>query len=419
MTRPSVILFALLLALAGCATTPSTSTGASSNAVATNETATPKQLKQGQIIVTLAYDTPERWAEITQGLARDYGLTQVGDFPLTSIRVQCVVFQVPEGESEVSVVEKLRADPRVESVQSNLVFDGLRGGHNDPYGPLIYGAKAIGADRAHRIATGKGVRIVVIDTGVDKDHVDLRGRVKKTQNFVEGGELTFARDRHGTAVAGVIAARADDGVGIYGVAPDAEVMVAKACWYQNAKSGKAFCSSWTLAKAIDFAINAEARVLNLSLGGPHDVLMERLINRAVELGITVIAAAAQEGEAPGFPASMANVIAVLASDAKGKVQAPSWVAEKAMIAAPGVDILSTAPRDSYDFFSGSSLATAQVSGVVALLIERRPDLTPARVAEMLRARGSGGFQTASSAHGELVMLDACAALKRLDGLNDC
>ena len=238
----------------------------------------PKQLQARQVIVTLGQDTPERWTAITQALVAEYQLREVGNFPLDSIRVQCVVFQIPSERPLDAVLAQLRADPRVESVQPNQVFEGLQASHSDPYASLIYGAASIGAVEAHRTRTGKGIKVAVVDTGADRDHPDLRGQIVKITNFVEGGERTFSRDRHGTAVIGIIAARADDGVGIFGVAPEAEVSAIKACWYPAGKNAKALCSSWTLAKAVDFAINAGAQVLNLSLSGPSDPLLARLIH---------------------------------------------------------------------------------------------------------------------------------------------
>src|SRR5438132_5856961 len=188
----------------------------------------PKQLQTRQVIVTLAPDTPERWASLTQALASEYSLSQVGAFPLASLGIQCVVFQVPAERAVADLVARLAADPRVEAVQLNQVFQGLGSIHNDPYATLQYGAQTIRADLAHRRATGKGVKVAVVDTGVETNHPDLRGRVVATANFVEGGEQTFDQDSHGTAVAGVIAARADNGIGIFGIAPEAELIALKA-----------------------------------------------------------------------------------------------------------------------------------------------------------------------------------------------
>ena len=285
--------------------------------------AVPEQLQDRQLIVTLASAPSELWEPMRATLARSYGLREIGAFPLLSIGVQCVVFQVPDDRSIEDVLARLQRDPYVASVQVNQVFGGLAP-HGDPYASLQYGAHMIRAGLAHRWATGKGVRIAVVDTGVDTSHPDLRSRIVKTATFVEGGERTFTADSHGTAVAGIIAADADNGIGIFGVAPQAQIIVAKACWHRSITTLEAVCSSWTLAKALDFAITSEARILNLSLGGPPDPLLARLIGKALERGVTVVAAVMDHGSsAPGFPASLESVIAVLASDSRGLVRIPT------------------------------------------------------------------------------------------------
>jgi subtilisin family serine protease len=380
---------------------------------------TPKQLQAGQIIVTLRDATPEQWAADAKAISEDYRLQEVGNFPLNSIRVQCIVYQFSDDRSLESVVEQLRRDPRIESVQINQVFAGMQGGHSDPYAALEYGATAIRADRAHRISTGKGVRVAVIDTGMDKDHPDLRGRVVRIANFVEGGEKSFAQDLHGTAVAGIIGARANDGVGIFGIAPDAELFAAKACWYQKGKNGSALCSSWTLAKALDFAIMSDSHIINMSLSGPVDSLLERLIRSAESKGIIVVAAAAQDADGPGFPASISFVTAVLASNAKAEVRVPTWASEKTLLAAPGIEIITTAPRESYDFLSGSSLAAAHVSGVVALLLEHRPQLTQSELWILLTETARPVSIPVGTKTVLIVVVDVCAALAKLLGQSDC
>lgn len=205
--------------------------------------------------------------------------------------MQCIVFQVPEHRALYEVMTRLAADERVESVQPHHVFQGLGVLHNDPYAMLQYGVQAVRAHMAQRWATGKGVKIAVVDTGVDTTHPDLHGRIVETANFVDGGEPTFDQDRHGTAVAGVIGARAGNAVGIFGVAPEAEIVAAKACWQRAPEALEAVCSSWTLAKAVDFAVRTGVQVLNLSLAGPPDPLLARLITKAVANGITSVAAA--------------------------------------------------------------------------------------------------------------------------------
>ena len=298
----------------GCATTsPDTA------ARPTDGDALPKQLEERVVVVTLAptsSDSPDR---IPVELAGAHGLRHVGAFPLTSIGVNCLVFEVPANRDMDEVLRRLAADSRVESAQPNQVFRNLAAGTPDPYASFQYGAHVIRAPQAHRWATGRGVTVAVIDTGIETEHPDLQGRVAKTANFVDGGAQSFAHDRHGTAVAGVIGARANNNEGIFGVAPEAALIGIKACWHSTGGL-EARCSSWTLAKAIDFAVINRTRVVNLSLGGPPDPLLTRLIAKAIERGTIVVAAAMEGAGAPGFPASLPEVIGVVASDSHNDVR---------------------------------------------------------------------------------------------------
>lgn len=406
----------------------------------------PRQIQARQLIVTLAPATQEVWAGLARDLSSEYGLGQVGAFPLTSLGVQCVVFHVTDDRPLNEVLAQLRVDPRVESVQLNQIFRdasfglhyparegyeikpedrhsslfGLQARIKDPYGDLQYGAREVRADHAHAWVTGRGVRVAVIDTGVDTDHPDLKGRIGQTINFVEGGEKTFTSDRHGTAVAGVIGARAGNQIGIFGIAPDADLVAAKACWHPNPKNAEARCSSWTLAKAIDFAIIERVKVLNLSLAGPTDPLLARLILKAVEeQGITVIAAVmGVGGKALSFPASLSTVVAVGASGPNATARAP--VANgPVLLSAPGVEVLTTVPQGAYDFLSGSSFAAAHVSGIVALLLEQNPQLSPRDVKHLLLATARPGLKTRSGSEVPLRLVDACAALQRLVDAVSC
>ena len=407
MIRILSLLAGLALLTAGC------SGLALQEGVGEEAEALPRQLQARQLIVTLAPATPEVWATLAKELSGEYGLDQVGAFPLTSLGVQCVVFQVSENRPLDDVLAQLTVDPRVESVQQNQFFQGLQALAGDPYASLQYGPRAVRADRAHAWVTGRGVRVAVVDTGVDTNHPDLTDRVVKTINFVEGGEKTFTADHHGTAVAGVIGARADNGMGIYGIAPDADLLAVKACWHRRPGTPEAWCSSWTLAKAIDFAIVERVRVLNLSLSGPPDPLLRRLIVKAIEeQSITVVAAVMEGGDpALSFPSSLSTVIAVVASDAQGNVRARVGQ-HPAPLAAPGIEVLTTVPNRAYDFLSGSSFATAHVSGIVALLLEGNPHLSPREVKDLLvnsgRPVNRNDPETVSLRH-----VDACAALRRV------
>jgi subtilisin family serine protease len=401
---PRAAALAGLLLLLGCAgTTPGPANGGAA-------AADPPPADR-QVMITYPPGPPTLWARTTADLAQNYGMRTIYSWTMASLGEQCVVFEVPRDRSPQELARRLAADPRVGSAQTVETFEVQ--GSNDPYAHLQHGSQAIRLDQAHRLATGKGVKVAVVDTGVDFDHPDLRGRVVKAQSFVDQGERTFTTDIHGTAVAGLIAASANNDVGIVGVAPGAELYALKACWQQPASAREAVCNSYTLAKAVDFAILQGVQVLNFSLAGPTDPLLGRLIGNALSRGIVVVAA---DGGAPSrdFPASYQGVIGILGSDdLRGSVAVAGGGKAPSTLGAPSVDILSTVPHGSYDFFSGSSLAAAQVSGIAALLLEKSPKLTPAQLAAVIR----------KTAHpmpsSTIAQVDACAAVVSVAGSGAC
>ncbi len=365
-------------------------------------------------MVTYPPGPPPLWARTSAELSEVYRMRILYAWTMASLGEQCVVFEVPPGRSARDIISRLASDRRVSSVQAVESFSTLAAPErNDPYTHLQHSYQTLRLDQAHRLATGKGVRVAVVDTGVDFDHPDLRDRVTVANNFVDRGERTFTTDIHGTAVAGVIAASVND-VGIVGVAPDAEIYALKACWQQPPAAREAVCNSYTLAKAMDFAITKGSQVINFSLGGPPDALLGRLIGVALSKGIVVVAA--NGGPSRDFPASLQGVIGIIGSDdLKGSAAAPTPAASSQgpALAAPAVDVLTTVPKGSYDFFSGSSLAAAEVSGIAALLLQKDPKLTPARVAEVIRKTARPLNPT------HIIQADACAAVASVAGGAGC
>jgi subtilisin family serine protease len=254
---------------------------------------------------------------------------------------------------------------------------------------------------AHHWSRGEGATVAVIDTGVDASHPDLAGRVRQTRNFVDHDQDRFEQDRHGTEVAGVIAAVGNNGQGIVGVAPRVQLLALKACWQSAPGSSAAVCNSFTLAEALGSAIDAHVDVINLSLVGPADPLLAALTRKAVEQGTIVVGAVPANGGMNGFPAGVPGVIAVdMAEQA-----APA----KGALRAPGRDVLTLAPEGHYDFATGSSLATANVSGIVALMRARQPQMTAAS-ARALLARS---MQDIAGQAPAVETINACAALSEL------
>lgn len=341
--------------------------------------------------------------QIAQELAARFGLRIVESWPMPSLGVDCFVMEAPEDLALEPLIERMTRDARVESVQAVNEFRVLS--HDDPLYPLQPTAAMWQLDELHRVTTGKNVRVAAIDSGVELDHPDLIGRVVVSRNFVDARESVA--ELHGTAVAGIIGARADNGAGIVGVAPDTRLMALRACWQTPANEHAAVCSSFTLAKALQFAIDANARVINMSVGGPRDGLLERLLAAALARNIVVVAAADPRVADGGFPASAPGVVAVAAEDVHDAGSTSIYLA-------PGNDIPATLPGKRWGLVGGSSYAAAEVAGLVALLIDVAPDHNPQQIRETL---SSTTRSTPSPRRGAIV--DACAAVARTMGTCAC
>ena len=229
--------------------------------------------------------------------------------------------------------------------------------------------------------------------GSTSDIPNLSGRVAVEQNFVDA--RVHVAESHGTAVAGIIGARADDGEGIVGIAPQARLMALRACWEVSAE--KTLCSSFTLAKALQVAIEDKADVINLSLTGPQDELLARLLDVAIERRTTVVGAVDPDMPDGGFPASHRGVLAV-SDESSHRSSGP-------VLIAPGDDIPTTAPGGRWNFVSGASYAAAHVAGMVALVKE----LAPARTT---REPISWILFPPGSSDGPVGEVDACNTLRR-------
>ena len=347
----------------------------------------------------------------THSLERDYRLREVSAWPIESLRVNCIVARVPDLTARAALITRLERDSRVESVQplnqftteSASAADGRAPSsraNRRPYLSLQVNLRELNVAQAHRLSEGAAVRVAVIDTGVDYTHPDLRGRIIAHSNFVAGDRGDFTGDRHGTQVAGVIAATDNGGLGLLGVAPKSRLIALKACWPLRQNAAEAACNSFTLAQALQAAITARADVVNLSLAGPPDPLLTRLIRFGMRRGIIYVGAAppVNSGLAHAFPVDIPGLLGVQsAEDAGGSSR---------HLLAPGHGILTLVPGGHYDFASGSSLATAEVTGIVALLLADGRRFAGARVAQIL-SRSSRQLTTPA---GILTSVNACAAV---------
>jgi len=332
------------------------------------------------------YDNTTWAVRVARQIAADHKLEMITQWPVTELGVRCVVYYVPSGQAVEERKLALAHDKRVAHVQRMGVFKTLGVASTDPYYSLQHQLKAMHIEELHRRSTGEGVRIAVIDTGINMAHPDLDGQFLDDNNFVYDFSPSFEADRHGTAVAGIIGAKSGNGAGIVGIATDAKMLAYKACWQTDENGVEATCNSFTLALAINRAISMHAQVINLSLTGPADPLLELLIKRAIDQGIVVVAADDSTSDTVSdFPASVPHVIAVRNSASV----APDTRLKANVVTMPGTEVLTTMPEGTYDFLSGSSFSAASVSGLAALALQLEPASTSTKIISALRHSGAG------------------------------
>jgi subtilisin family serine protease len=327
-----------------------------------------------------AYLSGQGAREAARRLARTFGLRELDSWPIQVLSMHCVVFEIPDGRSPESVLAAVSADHSVKLAQRLNEFHTLTDAtgaaaqaYNDPLYDLQTNLATLGIARAHRQAQGEGVRVALIDTAVDVRHPDLAGRILRTQSFLTEPTAAERAQRHGTAMAGVIAAVANNHIGIVGIAPRARLEVFEACWQLAPDADEAACNTFTLARALAAALSSGAPLVNLSLAGPADPLLGALVQVGLRRGIVFVAAAAS-ASAP-FPSAIEGVITASASE---EPRAP------ATLAAPAQHVLTLRPHAEYDFASGSSIAAAEVTGVIALLLSASPArLDPATLRALL------------------------------------
>ena len=297
-----------------------------------------------QILVLLQADADQA-AAVTAALAREHHIEPLDHCHFNALGAECALFQVPAGRTRAAAIARLTRDPRVRQVQPVMLHRVAGMPPKDPYFDLQVRTRPDGVSTLLRRGRGQGVRLAIIDTGVDLNHPDLLGQIAATRNFVGGNDAVAPAEFHGTAVTGLIAAHAGNGIGIHGLAPNATIYSLRACWEPT--YGYGICSSYTLAQALDYAIDVRARIINLSLAGPNDPLLTQLVERAVELGAVVFGAIGEEADQT-FPTSIPSVIAVEQTRV-GDVQVPGE-----RLTVPGLQLLTTVPGGTTSFMRATA-----------------------------------------------------------------
>lgn len=305
--------------------------------------------------------------------------------------------------TEQAVIDDLIEDPGIDFVEQSS-YGYINAEPNDTDFNKQWGLKKIGAPAAWDTSEGDGIVIAILDTGIDENHPDLKGKIlnDKSVSMVSGGGKGNTQDQngHGTHVAGIAAAMTDNKKGIAGVCPKCKIMNVKIMPDSGVKGLET-----DFAEGIRYAIDNGANIINMSIQSPDDMeTVNEAIDYANQKGVLVVAAAGNCGggtndtacptvNAPGYPAAYNGTLAVAATDENDKRASFSNYGKYIDIAAPGDNILSTFPtyafelqksrpelKTNYGAVGGTSMASPMVAGLAGLLMSQGMSATEARAA---------------------------------------
>jgi len=296
-----------------------------------------------------------------EGILLDYGIKIKKHLPLANACL-CLLDEISAG------FKSLAADDNIEFIEDDYLAriqvlasttETLKiASQNIPWG-----VRKIEAPDVWKRCQGEGIKVGIIDTGIDLTHPDLKGNIKETYSVVDG--ISADDDNgHGTHVAGIIAAL-DNDIGVVGVAPKAEIYSVKAF----DKMGRGSVSD--IIDALQWCVENKVHVINMSFGiGTNSRALKRAIGAAHRHKIIMVAAAGNSGARDSvlYPAKYPEVIAVAASDSKDQAADFSSRGPEVNIIAPGVDVSSTYINEEYKNLSGTSMACPHVVGACALLM---------------------------------------------------
>lgn len=263
-----------------------------------------------------------------------------------------------------------------------------------------WGIERIGSRLVNAVGnTGKGIKIGILDTGIDYNHEDLKDNYRGGYNFVGNNNDPIDDNGHATHVAGIVAAE-DNDIGVVGVAPQAYLYSVKVLAFDSTGSTS------DIVSGLEWSVDNGMQIINMSLGSEYDsISVSRAINNTYNSGILIVAAAGNSGNANGsgntmdFPAKYDSVISVGATDINDNRAKFSSTGPKLEISAPGVNILSTlnGNKNKYGTLSGTSMSCPHVTGVAALIMSAEPGITNTRVRIRMQmtaqnmSKGTNGF----------------------------
>ncbi|MCF6095685.1 S8 family peptidase [Thermovorax subterraneus] len=311
----------------------------------------------------------------SRNILENYGIKIKKELPLVDA---CLC----EVEPHNARIQQLSQDPFIEYIED----DYEAAIQVMPYGVSVklegqeipWGVKKISAQQVWKTTKGEGVRVGIVDTGVDLSHPDLKDNIKEAYGVLDCKNV-IDDNGHGSHVAGTIAAL-DNDIGVVGVAPKVEIYSVKAF----DKEGKSTVSG--IVEALNWCLEKEVQVVNMSFGIKNNsITLRRAVKALNKSGVVLVAAAGNAGGENSvlYPAKYPEVIAVAACNRDDRLASFSSIGPEVDIAAPGVDILSTYKDGNYKLMSGTSMAAPHVSGAAALLLSIHK-ITCEQVKEILK-----------------------------------
>ncbi|WP_319507695.1 S8 family serine peptidase [uncultured Methanolobus sp.] len=272
-----------------------------------------------------------------------------------SIKYEYDVVPAIAAELPQKAIDALSKNPNIELIEP----DGIAQITGET---IPWGINRVNAPATQALGfTGSSVKVAVIDTGVDYNHPDLAANYLGGYDYVNDDTNPMDDHSHGTHVAGTVLG-IDNDIGVLGVAPNAGFYALKAA------DASGYCSYSDIIASINWAMNNDADVITMSLGGSYSSTLKAACDNAYNSGVVLVGAAGNSGGAVIYPAGFDSVIAVSATDSNNVKASWSSYGPEVELAAPGVSIYSTMPGSSYGYKSGTSMATPHVTGVVALLL---------------------------------------------------
>ena len=315
-------------------------------------------------------------------------------------------FRIGGGQNPTEMVRQMEAD-QLGIVQPNYVYDVVQQQAAPAAGPDQYVADKLKLAEVHKIATGKGVLIAIIDSQIDARHPELGSSIAES---FEAVGMPDKPHTHGTGMLGAIVSQGR----LMGIAPGAKALAIHAFATGSKQSPQA--TTQAIIAGLEFALKKGARIINMSFAGPYDPVLQVALKKASERGVILIAAVGNAGpkSPPLYPAADPHVIGVTATDQNDEPYTGANRGAYVAVAAPGVNIIAPAPDAAYQLTTGTSVAAAHVSGVAALLLERHPNADAATILEVLTASATKLTTEDRDDQVGWGLIDPGAALAELD-----